>query len=96
MDDLIITARGTHTHFYRDGEWFTGLPGGVILRGYVPDLHYIEPKVLLDGKRAPEGVKQGLFQFTVLHAGWECDDKGWVVEMEDGSKALVLSSHTTI
>jgi hypothetical protein len=37
--------------------------------------------------------KRTLLTFPVLWAGWECDDEGWVVELKDGSRALVMSSH---
>lgn len=39
------------------------------------------------------GYKRTLHSFKVLWAGWECDEDGWVVEMKDGSRALILSSH---
>ena len=34
-----------------------------------------------------------LFEFSVAHAGWELDAKGWIVEMPDGERRLVLTNH---
>lgn len=34
-----------------------------------------------------------LFEFPVLYAGWEMDDKGYVVQANDGTVMLVMSSH---
>jgi hypothetical protein len=37
--------------------------------------------------------KHTIHKFTVLHEGWEMDNKGWVIECEDGARHLVLTSH---
>lgn len=37
--------------------------------------------------------KRTLFHFKVMFSGWECDDDAWVVELKDGSRALVTTSH---
>ena len=34
-----------------------------------------------------------IFEFVVLYAGWECDDKGYVVRDSDGTNKLILSTH---
>lgn len=34
-----------------------------------------------------------IFEFPVLHAGWEMDAKGWVIEKEDGTRAVLLTKH---
>lgn len=33
-----------------------------------------------------------LFEFPVLYSGWECDEKGYVVDV-DGKSCIVLTSH---
>jgi hypothetical protein len=91
MDGMILV--GKHVHIWQNDAWHTALPGGGIVAGIIPDSDYEQPKVLLDGRAAPEGVKRALFQFKVMHCGWECDEDGWVVEMDDGSRALVLMNH---
>lgn len=92
----MMMQRGAHFHFTRGDQWFTTAPDGTTLAGYIPDPDYKEPKVLIDGRAAPEGVKRKLFAFKVMHCGWECDEDGWVVEMEDGSRALVLMNHMSL
>lgn len=37
--------------------------------------------------------KRTLFHFKVMYSGWECDDDAWVVELKDGSRALVTTTH---
>lgn len=37
--------------------------------------------------------RRTLFHFKVMHCGWECDEDAWVVELKDGSRALVTTSH---
>lgn len=39
------------------------------------------------------GFKRTLFHFKVLHEGWEMDNDAWVVELKDGSRTLVSTSH---
>lgn len=34
-----------------------------------------------------------VFEFPVLHTGWELDDKGYVVRDEGGDLCLVLTNH---
>ena len=51
-------------------------------------------KITVDGQDV-----EVVAEFPVLHAGWECDSKGWIVavpcaaESEDGTLRLVMSSH---
>lgn len=32
-------------------------------------------------------------EFTVLHPGWECDEKGWVVQTPEGELKFAITSH---
>ena len=34
-----------------------------------------------------------LLTFPVLHAGWEMDERGWIVELPGGEQRCVLTSH---
>ena len=34
-----------------------------------------------------------LYTATILYRGWEMDNEAWVVEMSDGSRALLTTSH---
>ncbi len=34
-----------------------------------------------------------IYEFPVLWAGWEMDDKGWVALDDSGKKLIVLSNH---
>lgn len=36
-----------------------------------------------------------LFEFPVLHKGWEMDSRGWVAELDSGKRVLVLENHGT-
>lgn len=92
-NSMMFMTVGNHMHCFDGERSWTFVPGQGRVDGYVPDPDYVEPEVLLDGCAAPDGVKRKLFKFKVMHCGWECDDDGWVVEMKDGSKALVMSSH---
>ena len=40
-----------------------------------------------------KGFGEILLEFPVLYAGWELDDKGYVVRADDGTVKLVMSSH---
>lgn len=33
--------------------------------------------------------------FDIYYSGWECDCKGYIVALEDGSKSAVLTGHGT-
>jgi len=39
------------------------------------------------------GFKLILHHFKVLHDGWEMDNDAWVVERQDGSRAIVTTNH---
>lgn len=49
-------------------------------------------KMTFDGAKVP-GYKATLFHFSVLFEGWEMDNDSWVVELEDGERAIVTTSH---
>lgn len=34
-----------------------------------------------------------IYEFPVMWAGWELDDKGWVALDDNGKKVIVLSNH---
>lgn len=34
-----------------------------------------------------------IYEFPVLHAGWEMDDKGWVAIDDNGRKVIILTNH---
>lgn len=34
-----------------------------------------------------------ILEFPILYQGWELDDKGWVMEREDGSRYLLTTNH---
>lgn len=34
-----------------------------------------------------------LHEFKILHEGWELDNAGWVVELYDEEKKIVLTNH---
>ncbi len=36
---------------------------------------------------------QKIYDFPVLHAGWEMDNKGWVALDESGQKVIILTNH---
>lgn len=38
-------------------------------------------------------VKAVLHVATLLFEGWEMDNKGWIVEFEDGTRAAFTTSH---
>lgn len=38
-------------------------------------------------------VKKILHTATLLYEGWEMDNKGWIVELDDGSRAALTTSH---
>ena len=38
-------------------------------------------------------VKNILKDFVILHKGWEMDNIGWIVELENGERKLVLTNH---
>lgn len=38
---------------------------------------------------------QKIYEFPVLHAGWEMDYKGWVALVESGQKVIILTTHGT-
>lgn len=38
-------------------------------------------------------VKAVLHTATLLYKGWEMDNHGWIVEIEDGSKLALTTSH---
>jgi hypothetical protein len=42
--------------------------------------------------KAPLYAKK-LYEFPVMHSGWEMDSKGWVVELADGRRAILLANH---
>lgn len=37
--------------------------------------------------------KRTLHTFVIFHEGWELDNAGWVVELEDGARRIVWTSH---
>lgn len=39
-------------------------------------------------------MSKEIFRFKVLHAGWELDNEGWIIENEDGRRELRTTSHT--
>jgi hypothetical protein len=38
-------------------------------------------------------VRRVLHTATILHEGWEMDNKAWIVEMEDGVQCALTTSH---
>lgn len=38
-------------------------------------------------------IKQVLHTATLMYVGWEMDNSGWIVELEDGSRAALTTSH---
>lgn len=50
-------------------------------------------ETLADQPMSDTGEDRVLFEFPVLHEGWECDPKGWVMERPDGSRYLRLTTH---
>ena len=40
-------------------------------------------------------MSKEIFRFKILHAGWELDNEGWIIEHEDGRRALRTTSHTS-
>lgn len=51
-----------------------------------------EDEAEFDQSKVP-GYKSTLFHFKVLYEGWEMDNDAWVVELENGERALVATSH---
>lgn len=47
--------------------------------------------VVLQGATSP--VERIISTFKVAHVGWEMDNVGAVVELEDGTRRLVLTNH---
>ena len=46
------------------------------------------------GTRTDKGtVAKVLHTAKVLHDGWEMDNEAWVVEFEDGTRAVLTTSH---
>jgi hypothetical protein len=84
-DNLAFAMRGGYLYTYGANGWMTRLPNGDIIDGVVENPDYVAPEPL---------YKRKLFKFPVMWSGWECDDEGWVVEMADGSRALLLTDHT--
>jgi hypothetical protein len=41
-------------------------------------------------------IMRVLLEATVMHVGWEFDNKGWVVECEDGSIVGLTTNHGAI
>ena len=52
----------------------------------IPDLEQVV-------NRSYGQVKVVLHTATLLHNGWELDNSGWIVEMEDGSKKALTTDH---
>jgi len=40
-------------------------------------------------------MSKEIFRFKILHAGWELDNEGWIVEHEDGHRELRTTNHTS-
>lgn len=40
-------------------------------------------------------MSKEIFRFKILHAGWELDNEGWIIEHEDGRRELRTTSHTS-
>ena len=38
-------------------------------------------------------IEKVLYEFPVLHSGWEMDNVGQVVDFTDGSSGLILTNH---
>lgn len=38
-------------------------------------------------------VKKVIHTATLLYSGWEMDNEGWIVELEDGTRAALTTSH---
>ena len=34
-----------------------------------------------------------IYEFTILHEGWEMDNKGWIEQQPDGTLKLITTSH---
>ncbi len=41
-------------------------------------------------------VKQVLYKATIMHTGWESDNRAWLVELEDGRKVVLTTNHGSI
>lgn len=41
----------------------------------------------------PDQFGKILFEFIILHSGWESDEKGYIIETETGKREIILSSH---
>lgn len=39
-------------------------------------------------------MSKEIFRFKILHAGWELDNEGWIIE-QDGRRELRTTSHTS-
>ena len=39
------------------------------------------------------GELKTIFEFRILHDGWEMDNRGWITENEHGIKTLMGTSH---
>jgi hypothetical protein len=44
-------------------------------------------------KIGTEQVRRVIASATVLYEGWELDNVAWLVEMESGRRAIVMTSH---
>jgi hypothetical protein len=45
------------------------------------------------GQRQDPDSDKVIFEFPVMHIGWELDNTGWVMERPDGGRYLRLTSH---
>ena len=41
-------------------------------------------------------VKRVIHTATILHNGWEMDNEGWIVELDDGNTAAMTTSHGSV
>lgn len=46
-------------------------------------------------RRVVPDLKRVVLKFPVLHAGWELDNDGWLIERSGGEKVIVLTSHNS-
>ena len=46
-----------------------------------------------DAKAMGFPVKRVLHTATIMHEGWESDNRAWLVELEDGRNVVLTTNH---
>ena len=49
-----------------------------------------------DAKAMGFPVKRVLHTATIMHEGWESDNRAWLVELEDGRNVVLTTNHGSI